>query len=144
MVTLSCAVSGSRTAAEDSAQDALLAARRHWSTISGYDNPSAWLRRVTIRYAGHRRRRARAEAAAMLRLRVPAPIPPVPGDTEFVLAAIRRLPTRQRAVIALYYLEDRPVREVADILRCAEGMAKAQLHKAGAALARMLSEETLP
>ena len=142
MVTLACAVSGSRSGAEDIAQDALLEARQHWSTIGGYDKPGAWLRRVTIRLAGKRLRRARAEAAAFLRLGVPDPIPPGTDDVEDVLRAIGRLPHRQRAAVTLCYLEDRSVREVAEILGCAEGTAKAHLFKARAALARMLGEES--
>jgi RNA polymerase sigma factor (sigma-70 family) len=142
MVTLAAAVSGSRLAAEDIAQDALLEARRHWNTIGEYDKPAAWVRRVTIQLAGKRLRRARAEAAALLRLRVPEPIPPGPEEVEDVLRAIARLPMRQRAAIVLCYLEDHTVREVAEILGCAEGTAKAHLHKARTSLARMLGEET--
>jgi RNA polymerase sigma-70 factor (ECF subfamily) len=141
MVTLACAVSGSRLVAEDIAQDALLEARRRWDVVGGYDQPGAWLRRVTIQLAGKRLRRARAEAAALLRLGPPEPVPAGPDDVEHVLAAIRRLPLRQRAAVTLAYLEDRSVREVAEILGCAEGTAKAHLHKARASLARILGED---
>jgi RNA polymerase sigma-70 factor (ECF subfamily) len=96
---------------------------------------------VTIQLASKRLRRARAEAAALLRLRVPDPIPPGPEEIEDVLKAIGRLPVRQRAAITLCYLEDRSVREVAEILGCAEGTAKAHLFKARTSLARMLTEE---
>jgi RNA polymerase sigma-70 factor, ECF subfamily len=141
MVTLASAVSGSRLIAEDIAQDALLQARQHWDTIRQYDKPGAWLRRVTIQLAGKRLRRARAEAAALLRLRVPDPIRPGPDEVEEVLRVIARLPLRQRAAVVLRYLEDRSVREVAEILGCAEGTAKAHLHRARTSLARMLKEE---
>jgi RNA polymerase sigma-70 factor (sigma-E family) len=140
MVTLACAVSGSRIAAEDIAQDAMLAARQRWDTIRDYDKPAAWVRRVTIQLASKRLRRARAETAAFLRLRAHEPIPPGPDEVEDVLRAIRRLPLRQRAAITLCYLEDRSVREVAEILGCAEGTAKAHLHKARATLARLLGD----
>jgi RNA polymerase sigma-70 factor (sigma-E family) len=142
MVTLAYAVSGSRAAAEDIAQDALLEARERWDMIGDYDKPGAWLRRVTIQLASKRLRRARAEAAAWFRLGAPEPIPPGPDEVEDVLRAIRRLPLRQRAAVTLCYLEDRSVREVAEILGCAEGTAKAHLHKARISLARMLGEET--
>src|SRR4051794_4697696 len=78
MVTLACAVSGSRVAAEDIAQDALIAARQRWDTVGGYDKPGAWVRRVTIQLAGKRLRRARAEAAAWLRLAPTGPTQPIP------------------------------------------------------------------
>ncbi|GAB6903728.1 RNA polymerase sigma factor [Kineosporia succinea] len=142
MVTLAVAVSGSRLAAEDIAQDALLQARLNWDTVGRYEKPGAWLRRVTIRTASRRLRRARVEAAALLRLgSTPPPLPPGPDEVETVLAAIRQLPKQQRAVIVLVYLEDRSVREVAEILDIAEGTAKAHLHKARARLAQLLGEE---
>jgi RNA polymerase sigma-70 factor (ECF subfamily) len=142
MVTLAVAVSGSRAAAEDIAQDALLQARRHWDRIGGYENPGAWLRRVTIQLASKRLRRARAETAAFLRLGAPPPqLPPGPDEVEDVLRAVGRLPLRQRAAVTLYYLEDRSVREVAEILDCAEGTAKAHLNKARTTLARLLKDE---
>ena len=142
MVTLACAVSGSWAAAEDIAQDAFVQVRQRWDTVGGYDKPGAWVRRVTIQLASKRLRRARAEAAAWLRLAPIEPIPHGPDEIEDVLRAIRRLPRRQRAAVTLCYLEDRSVREVAEILGCAEGTAKAHLFKARTSLARMLAEET--
>ena len=138
MVTLACAVSGSRVAAEDIAQDALIEARRQWDRISRYDKPAAWVRRVTIQRASKRLRRARAETAAFLRLGLSQPIPPGPEEVEDVLRAIHRLPRRQRAAVTLHYLEDRSVREIAEILGCAEGTAKAHLYKARTSLANAL------
>lgn len=141
MVTLACAVSGSWLTAEDVAQDALLKARQNWDKVSGYDQPGAWLRRVTIQLASKRLRRARAEAAAVLRLgSTPAPLAPGPEEVETVLAAVRQLPRQQRAAVVLAYLEDRSVREVAEIMGCAEGTAKSHLFKARASLARILGE----
>ncbi len=61
-----------------------------------------------------------------------------PEPTDDFWALVRQLPPRQAAAVALHYLEDRPVTEVATILGCAEGTAKAHLHKGRAALARLL------
>ncbi|GLY31452.1 SigE family RNA polymerase sigma factor [Kineosporia sp. NBRC 101731] len=141
MVTLAIAVSGSRVTAEDVAQDALLQARQKWDVVGRYDKPGAWLRKVTIQLASKRLRRARVEAAALLRLgNTPPEVAPGPDEVETVLAAIRQLPRQQRAAIVLAYLEDRSVKEVAEIMGCAEGTAKAHLHKARARLARILGE----
>lgn len=145
MVTLAGVVSGSRVMAEDVAQDALLQARQNWDTVGRYEQPGAWLRKVTIQLASKRLRRARTEAAALLRLgrlgNTPPPVPRGPEDYELVLAAIRQLPKQQRAAVVLAYLEDRSVKEVAEILGCAEGTAKAHLHKARTRLAKILGEE---
>jgi RNA polymerase sigma-70 factor (ECF subfamily) len=49
-------------------------------------------------------------------------------DAEF-WAAVRSLPRRQAQVIALRYLDDRPVAEIAEILGTAEGTVKKHLHE---------------
>lgn len=51
MVAVAYAMSGSRWAAEEAAQEALLRAYRSWETVGRYDKPGAWLRRVTINLA---------------------------------------------------------------------------------------------
>ena len=48
VVGLSYVLSGSRSGAEDLAQDAFVAAYRLWDRISGYENPGAWVRRVAV------------------------------------------------------------------------------------------------
>lgn len=141
MVTLACAVSGSRVAAEDIAQDALLDAERRWQVIGRYDKPGAWVRRVTIQRSSKRLRRLRLESAALLRIAPQEAIPPGPDDVEEVLGAVAKLPARQRAAVTLHYLDGYSIGEVAEVLSCAEGTAKAHLFKARRSLARMLGEE---
>jgi RNA polymerase sigma factor (sigma-70 family) len=141
MAALACAVSGSRIAAEDIAQEALLEAGRRWNVVGDYDKPGAWLRRVTIQKASKRLRRVRVETAALLRIGSAVVIPPGSEDIEAVFDALRRLPARQRAAVALHYLDGYPVDDVARILQCASGTAKAHLHKARASLAIALGEE---
>ncbi|MCJ7725771.1 MAG: hypothetical protein MUP76_05210, partial [Acidimicrobiia bacterium] len=46
VVGLAYALSGSRIAAEDIAQDAFLAAHKQWDRVAFYDRPEAWVRRV--------------------------------------------------------------------------------------------------
>ena len=58
-------------------------------------------------------------------------------DLEF-WAAVRALPTRQRQMVALYYLGDCSVSEIALTLACAEGTVRATLHKSRQALAKRL------
>ena len=104
--------------------------------------PAAWLRRVAINLAHNNRARKRSEQRALQRLAGERPVWEVQlgaddGGDEF-WAAVRRLPARQAAAVTLYYLEDRPVAEVATILDCAEGTAKALLHKGRTNLARTL------
>jgi RNA polymerase sigma factor (sigma-70 family) len=47
----------------------------------------------------------------------------------------------QRAAVVLFYFEDRPVSEVAEILDCSTSTAKVHLHKARKKLAELLTGE---
>jgi RNA polymerase sigma-70 factor (ECF subfamily) len=58
-----------------------------------------------------------------------------------VLAAVRRLAPKQRAVVVLFYFEDRPMAEIAEIVGCSESTGWSQLHTARRHLAATLSEE---
>lgn len=143
VVALVYGLSGSRAAAEELAQDAFVAAHRHWERVGGYDDPGAWVRRVAVNLAVSSLRRRAAEARALARLggrRRPLPAELAPEDEAF-WRAVRALPARQAQVVALHYVEDRPVAEIAAILEVAEGTVKAHLHRARAALAVALHED---
>jgi RNA polymerase sigma-70 factor (ECF subfamily) len=87
------------------------------------------------------RRRVR-EAKAVMRLagRTQAYIELDEGDEAF-WQAVRGLPPRQAQVVALYYLEDYSVREIAEVLDCSEGTVKTHLSRARNAVARQLQLE---
>ena len=67
VVGLAYALSGSRTGAEDLAQEAFLAAYRDWDRIAGYEQPGAWVRRVVANRSVSSFRRRTAEAKALAR-----------------------------------------------------------------------------
>lgn len=143
VVGLAYALSGSRWGAEDLAQEAFLAAHREWDRISAYERPGAWVRRVVanLSVSAFRRRMAEAKALARLPFGQAAPVPDLAaGDPEF-WAAIRALPRRQSQVVALYYLEDRSVAEVAEILDVTLGTVKRHLYNGRRALAARLGLE---
>jgi len=52
--------------------------------------------------------------------------------------AIRELPRRQAQAVVLYYIVDLPVAQVAEIMGCREGTAKAHLDRGRRSLARLL------
>jgi RNA polymerase sigma-70 factor, ECF subfamily len=56
--------------------------------------------------------------------------------------AVRGLPDRQAQAIALHYLEDRPVADIAEILGCAPATVKVHLHRGRRALADALAHHT--
>lgn len=132
---------GDRARAKELTQDAFLEVLRHWRTVSDYDRPDLWLRRVAIRKAQRERhrgwRRQELEVLAAPRTTVDAPPTPAPE----VLAAVRRLAPGQRAVVVLFYFEDRPMSEIADILDIKESTGWSQLHTARKHLAAALDQE---
>ncbi|MEM7274613.1 MAG: sigma-70 family RNA polymerase sigma factor [Actinomycetota bacterium] len=139
VVGLAHVLSGSRTAAEELAQDGFVAAYRNWGRISGYDRPEAWVRRVVVNAARSRGRRLGAEARAMTRLRGRRrPLSELPEPDHEFWTAVRKLPTRQSQAIALHYLEDRPVDEIAAIIDCTPGAVKTHLHRGRQALRQTL------
>ena len=62
------------------------------------------------------------------------------GDAD-VWQAVSELPKRQAQVIALVFLEDRSVAEVASILECGENTVRTHLGRGRRALARLLAVE---
>ena len=68
LVALAHGLSGSRSAAEELAQEAFLAAHRRWDEIGTYADPAAWLRHVVVNRAVSVVRRRVAEGLALARL----------------------------------------------------------------------------
>lgn len=140
LVGLAYVLTGSQWVAEDLAQDALTEAHRNWHKVGDYDDPAGWVRRVMVNKSTSRFRKLRTEARGLVRLagrRDDDVIAPT-ERTDEVWTAVRSLPTRQAQAIALFYWEDRPVREIAEILGVTEETAKTHLKRARAALADSL------
>ena len=131
---------------EDLVQEAFLQAHRSWERLAGDDLRGLWVRRVALNLAVSRFRRWRVESAALLRLasRRDAQDLGLSAGSSEVWEQVRRLPARQAQVVALHYLEDRSVAEIAEILGVAEGSVRASLHQGRAALAKRLGEHFGP
>ena len=136
VVGLAFVLCGRRAVAEEVAQDAFVQAYRRWSVVSGYDDPGAWVRRVAVNLATSTLRRRTREARALARLagRRTAPAELVVADEAF-WEAVRQLPRRQAQCVALHYLEDRSIAEIAAVLDIAEATVRVHLHQGRAALA---------
>jgi RNA polymerase sigma-70 factor (ECF subfamily) len=139
LVALAAAIAGADRA-EEIAQEAMLRAHREWDRIARYDKPGAWARRITINLATSTRRRRRSEHLAMQRAGARRQLHAPPPEIDEFWSLVRRLPRRQAAAVALYYLEDLSIADIADALGCAEGTAKAHLHHARRALAEHLDQ----
>ena len=145
VVGLAYALSGSANASEDLAQEAFIAAHRNWDRIGAYEKPEAWVRRVTSNLAVSRFRRLRSEAKAMTRLggmrRDTSHLPTLPAEADSFWSAVRALPKRQAQAVALHYLEDLSIADIAEILECSENTVKVHLHKGRRHLATRLQVE---
>jgi RNA polymerase sigma-70 factor (ECF subfamily) len=143
VVGLAYALSGTRSGAEDLAQEAFLAAYSNWDRIAGYEQPGAWVRRVVANrsVSTFRRRRAEAKALALAALGHRMELPDLGSSDPEFWHTVRSLPRRQSQVVALFYLEDLPIADVADILDMSPGTVKRHLHNGRLALARRLQEE---
>jgi RNA polymerase sigma-70 factor (ECF subfamily) len=146
VVGLAYALSGSRAASEDLAQEAFIAAHRNWEKVGAYEKPEAWVRRVVSNLAVSRFRKRTTEMKALTRLagfgNETSVLPELPSEAEEFWAHVRKLPKRQAQAIALHYLEDLPVSEIAEILECSPNTVKAHLHKGRQKLADRLGVGT--
>ena len=140
MVNIAYALSGSRLAAEDLAQDAMIAAHREWDRVGALDKPGAWTRRVVINKAASLYQRRMAELRAVARLgpfRGSLP-QALDVDAEQLWDEVRRLPRRQAQAIVLFYVDDMTVATITEIMECTESTVRVHLHKARQTLAARL------
>ena len=135
LVRLGYALTGDRWLAEDLAQTALASACNAWWRVRRADDPDAYVRRILINASNsHFRRRSPPVCACGLR-EVPLPDPAaLAGQRSDLMAALRGLPPRQRAVIVLRYWGDLTDGQVAALLGCSEGTVRSQAWRALAKL----------
>jgi RNA polymerase sigma-70 factor (ECF subfamily) len=141
-----------RTASPDDAADILaetfLAAWRRLGEVPAGDEARLWLYGVARRvlanhYRGERRRsaltgRLRAELASSY---VP---PEFDGEPARIARALRRLPERQRELLALNAWEGLDYGEIATVLGCSRNAVRIRLHRARASLAAELAGAAAP
>jgi RNA polymerase sigma-70 factor (ECF subfamily) len=127
---------GDREAAADAVQDAFTRAYARWRRISRYEQPVGWIRHVALnRLRDHFRHESRG---ARVRERIAAETvatvdaPALPDDA--LMAAVRRLPTQQQIAVALFYVEQLSVREIAASMKLSDGAVKYHLHAGRKAL----------
>jgi RNA polymerase sigma-70 factor (ECF subfamily) len=133
ILALAVVLTRNAEAARDLTQEAFLRAYRNWDRVCGLDAPGAWVRRALINLSTDRHRRLYNEARTIEKLHT-APAHAAEDATDQWPDAVRDLPTRQRAVVALYYVDDRSVSQIAELLRIREGTVKATLSAARANL----------
>ena len=140
---------GDRLLAEDLVAEAFARAWASWRTVSRHPAPQAWVVRTALNTHVSWWRRLRREVSLDSGGSTDAMEPAVheaAGVDEQILAAVRRLPPRQREVIVLRVFLDLDTQTTARALAIAPGTVKAHLSRAIAALrdqlAVIIEEET--
>ncbi|NUT03478.1 MAG: SigE family RNA polymerase sigma factor [Hamadaea sp.] len=132
-------LTGDLAQAQDVVQEAYIRAWQRWRRLSGYDDAEAWLRLVVSRLVFDWWRHLRVRRNAPVEQ--PAAVPPPSEDTMLVVAALKKLPERQRQALALHYLLDVSVAEIATELGVSEGTVKSWLSRGRDNLATVLKAE---
>ncbi len=138
------AASGSREAAADAVQDAFVKAHLHWRKVRRYDDPVGWIRRVAINKLRDDHRSSTRKQKAVDRLGAELPTqaqPAASSSTEQTAAWLAELPRQQRLTMALHYVDELSVAEVAATLNISEGAVKFHLHQGRERLRGVVSRE---
>jgi RNA polymerase sigma-70 factor (sigma-E family) len=122
--------------AEDVTQTALAKIYAAWSRVSAADDPDAYATRVLVNAcrSHHRRHRLRLALGPEPRHGVVGDGAAVRAQRDELVAALRRLPPGQRAVIALRFWEDLTEQATAAHLGISVGTVKSQTARALKAL----------
>ncbi len=130
--------------AEDAVADAFVKVYRRWQTHK-IDTPRAYIRRAVVNEVNSKFRRLaleRREAAKRSgdERGAHAPDDHV-ADTELMIAALSRLPARQRSAIVLRYYLDLPERDTADAMGVSVGTVKSTVSRGLERMRRLMGEE---
>jgi len=117
---------GNASLADDLAQDALMRAYVASGSFLGLSKFSTWLLRIAYNcYIDHCRRFVPDKVPVEQALDVPSV---EASDASFryegLYQALERLPEKEKAAIALFYFEDRSIKEIATILDMPQGTVK--------------------
>jgi len=132
---------GSREAAADAVQEAFVKAHLNWARIQRYDDPVAWIRRIAINRLRDDHRHLVRKQRAVDRLAVQQPTVTSietshDADLQWMLAQLSR---QQRLALALFYVDELTVAEVAAAMRLSDGAVKFHLHRGRERLREVLS-----
>ena len=131
LLRLAVLLTGDLAAGEDLLQSTLERVYGRWMKGPRPEDPDAYTRTALLNAARRswRRRETRREVLV-------ADAPEAPADSstdtqlrESLLGALKRLPIRMRAVVALRHFEGYTEREVAELLGCRIGTVETQAHR---------------
>ncbi len=146
--------------AEDLVQEAALSAFKHFDQFQRGTNFKAWFMRIVTNafFASYRQRKRRPQttnledaqplhllfaaldAGLMEHHKDPASLIVEKLGVERVSQAIAALPDEFRVVCALYFMNDSPYQEIAEMLDCPVGTVRSRLHRGRRMLQKALWE----
>lgn len=140
LVRLAVLLLADQGAAEEVVQDAYVRLHQHWRQLREPDRALGYLRTSVVNGA---RSAMRRRGVAQRYLAAAEPPPDMPSaesgalgvlEQEAVLAALRRLPTRQREALVLRYYADLSEAEIAEVMGVSRGAVKSHTARGVAAL----------
>jgi RNA polymerase sigma-70 factor (sigma-E family) len=135
------------TTCEELVQDAFVAVLRRAGGWADPDRAPAYLRSAVLNAARSHLRKQQVRRRWLRSVEAPPTSPPADGqslvhaETEVMLAALRRLPPRQREVLVLRFYLDLSEVEIARTLGISGGSVKTHAHRGLAALADRIDHE---
>lgn len=129
--------SGDPHLADDVMQETALAALRNMGALREPERMRGWLFRIAQRRLADAARRRRVERPLTMEPEAPPAEPPPPSErVERLRRVLRGLPEALRRPVRLYYLQGRPLQEVAMSLHTTVDGVKARLYRARKLLRR--------
>ncbi|MQA04777.1 MAG: SigE family RNA polymerase sigma factor [Streptosporangiales bacterium] len=133
--------------AEDIVQDAFVAMHGAWRRLRDQERALPYLRQAVVNKARSALRRRKVEIKY-----APNPGPDAPSaeygaigslERDTVLAALDRLPVRQRETLILRYYSDLSEAQIAEAMGISRGSVKSHAARAMAAMRELLDDETV-
>jgi RNA polymerase sigma-70 factor (sigma-E family) len=121
---------GDRPLAEDLVAESFTRAWMSWHSVSRHPAPRAWIVRAALNTRVSWWRRRRREVALEAGHEIADTTASEPGLDSALLAALRRLPRRQREVIVFRVFLDLDTKTTAEVLGIAPGTVTAHLSRA--------------
>ena len=129
--------------ASDHVQEGLIRVYVAWPRLTRQGGELAYARKAVVSaFLDSRRKRSSTEVPSEANVSTPSGQDVASSVTAraALLAALRRLPERQRACVVLRYFEDLDVAETAATLGCSQGTVKSQTSKALGSLRSMFDD----
>jgi RNA polymerase sigma-70 factor (sigma-E family) len=128
--------------AEDLVQDAWATVYRHWRRVAAAGQPAAYARAVLVRaFLSRRRRRSSTELPTAEPAASGADVDPDLALRETLLAALRTLDARDRAVVVLRYWDDLDAATTGDLVGCSADAVRTRSRRALARLRTVLGDD---